>query len=232
MAKVVENRARLRPPKPGSRISVPPVDYLGRQPFVDRERIGVIGVCGGGGFGLAAAAIDLRIKAIATSAMYDIGQGDRQGLSETFDLGAFQQRLADIAAQRWAEVDGAERHLIGAMPETLAKVADPVLTEFFGYYATPIGFHPRATRGFDMISHAWMSRFWSFDQLPWISPRPVMFVTGETAHSRHFSEQAFDMASEPKELVVVPDAGHVDLYHRVDLIPWERLESFFRQNLA
>jgi fermentation-respiration switch protein FrsA (DUF1100 family) len=59
-----------------------------------------------------------------------------------------------------------------------------------------------------------------------------MFVTGETAHSRHFSEQAFDMASEPKELVVVPDAGHVDLYHRVDLIPWERLESFFRQNLA
>ncbi len=208
------------------------VDYLGGQPFVDRERIGAIGVCGGGGFGLAAAATDPRIKAVATSAMYDIGQANRQGLSESLDLGAMRQRLNDIAAQRWAEVDGADRLLVGAMPETLPEGADPVTTEFFGYYATPVGFHPRATRGFDSVSHAWMTSFWSFDKLPWISPRPVLFITGETAHSRHFSEQAFEMATEPRELVVVPGAGHVDLYHRMDLIPWERLESFFQQHLA
>ncbi|EKJ94924.1 hypothetical protein C241_16713 [Bradyrhizobium lupini HPC(L)] len=208
------------------------VDYLGKQPFVDRERIGGIGVCGGGGFLLGAAEIDPRVKAIATSAMYDIGQGNRQGLARELDLPAFQQTLQGIADQRWSEVDGAERRLVGATAKTLPVDADPITTEFWDYYGTPRGHHPRATPGFDMVSRAPMAAFWSFDKLPWISPRPLLFVTGDNAHSRHFSEQAYEFATEPKELFVVPNAGHVDLYDKVDLIPWDKLQSFFEQHLS
>lgn len=208
------------------------VDYLGQQSYVERGRIGVIGICGGGGFGLAAAAIDPRIKAIATVVMYDIGQGNRQGLSREFDLQAHQKSLNEIAERRWVEVDGAKTLLVGETPKTLPADPHPVLKEFWEYYGTPRGFHPRATTGMTMVSRASMSAFWSFDKLPWISPRPVLLVTGETAHSRHFSEQAFEHATEPKELVVVPGAGHVDLYDRVDLIPWDNLENFFTKHLA
>ena len=76
-----------------------------------------------------------------------------------------------------------------------------------------------------------MMLFWSFEHLDWISPRPVLFITGDHAHSRIFSEQAFKKVSEPKELYVVPDAGHVDLYDRVNLIPWAKLTSFFTEHL-
>ena len=208
------------------------VDYLGAQAFVDRERIGVIGICGGGGFALAAAEIDPRIKAIATVVMYDIGQGNRQGLSETFDLATHQQSLRDIAARRWAEVDGAETLLVGDMPKVLPEDPHPILVEFFDYYARPRGFHPRATTGMTMVSRAPMTLFWSFDNLSWISPRPVLFIAGEVAHSRFFSEQAYGFATEPKELYIVPGAGHVDLYDNVELIPWDKLQSFFDEKLA
>lgn len=76
-----------------------------------------------------------------------------------------------------------------------------------------------------------MTLFWSFDRLDWISPRPVLFITGDQAHSRIFSEHAFKRASEPKELHVVPNAGHVDLYDRMNLIPWKKLTAFFTDNL-
>ncbi|MBW9080713.1 alpha/beta hydrolase [Rhizobium pusense] len=164
--------------------------------------------------------------------MYDIGQGNRQGLSETFDLAAFQAQLDGIAKQRWAEVDGAPRLLVGATPQTLPESAGAVEREFFEYYGTPRGHHPRATPGFDRISNASMARFWSFDQLSWISPRPVLLVAGEHAHSRFFSEQADGFATDPKELFIVPGAGHVDLYDRVDLIPFDKLKSFFDQHLV
>src|SRR5215207_6407768 len=113
------------------------VDFLGRLPFVDRERISVIGVCGSGGFGLAAAEIDPRIKAVATIAMYDIGQGTRQGLAETSDQAAFPGRLQQIAAQRWAEVDGAERAMVIGTPEALTSSSTAIDREFFDYYRTP-----------------------------------------------------------------------------------------------
>lgn len=208
------------------------IDFLGTQALVDRERIGVIGICGGGGYGLAAAASDPRVRAIATIAMYDIGQDFRPGLSKTLDLPGLHERLQTVARQRWAEVDGAQPLLVGAMPETLPEDAPPILREFYDYYGTPRGQHPRAVHGFVQISSAWMARFWSFDKLAWISPRPVLFVAGETAHSRFFSEQAYDYASEPKELHIVPGAGHVDLYDKVDLIPFKKLDNFFGEHLA
>lgn len=123
------------------------LDDLGQQADVDRARIGVIGICGGGGFALAAVAVDPRIKAVATSVIYDIGSGNRQGLSETCDLASFQQRPSSTAVQRWAEVDG----------------ADPVFAKFIAYYATPLGQHPGAGAGFDAIisSKGFSRSIWS-----------------------------------------------------------------------
>jgi fermentation-respiration switch protein FrsA (DUF1100 family) len=208
------------------------VDFLGRLPFVNRERIGVIGVCGSGGFGLAAAEIDPRIKAVATVSMYDIGQAKRQGLAETLDEAALRKNLQEVAAQRWAEVDGAERAMVIGTPEALTAASTAIDREFYDYYRTPRGQHPRSTTAFSRTSDAPMSLFQSFTRLNWISPRPVLFITGAEAHSRIFSEQAFKLASEPKELVVVPRAGHVDLYDRVRIIPWDKLQSFFDQHLS
>ena len=208
------------------------VDYLGGLSFVDRARIGVIGVCGSGGFGLAAAEIDPRIKAVATVSMYDIGQAQRQGLAATLDSAALRKTLDDVAAQRWAEVDGAERAMAIGTPQVLTASSTAIDREFYDYYRTPRGQHPRATTAFSRTSTAPMTLFWSYQHLDWISPRPVLFITGDQAHSRIFSEHAYGRASEPKELFIVPGAGHVDLYDRVKLIPWDKLQSFFGTHLA
>jgi uncharacterized protein len=208
------------------------VDFLGILGFVDRQRIGVIGVCGSGGFGLAAAEIDPRIKAVATVSMYDIGQAKRQGLAESMDKPALRKNLEQVAAQRWAEVDGAERAVMIGTPEKLTTASTDIDREFFDYYRTPRGQHPRATTAFSRTSDAQMSLFWSFQHLDWISPRPILFVTGDKAHSRIFSEHAFNLASDPKELFIVPGAGHVDLYDRVTLIPWDTLQAFFNRYLT
>ena len=207
------------------------VDYLGRNALVDRERIGIIGVCGSGGFSLAAAEIDPRIKAVATVSMYDIGQATRQGLNETLDKTALKSRLAAVAAQRWAEVDGAAQAMVIGTPEAITEESSDIDREFYDYYRTPRGQHPRSTTAMTFTGAAPMTLFSAFEHLDWISPRPVLFITGEKAHSRLFSEQAFARAAEPKELVVVPGAGHVDLYDRVNLIPWDKLASFFTQHL-
>jgi fermentation-respiration switch protein FrsA (DUF1100 family) len=208
------------------------VDYLGRNAQVDRDRIGLIGVCGSGGFSLAAAEIDPRIRAVATVSMYDIGQATRQGLSATLDTAALQRSLERIAVQRWAEVDGAERAMVIGTPEKLTERSTAIDREFYDYYRTPRGQHPRSTTAMTLTSSAPMSLFSAFEHLAWISPRPVLFITGDRAHSRLFSEQAYERASQPKELYVVPNAGHVDLYDRTSLIPWTKLTAFFTQHLA
>ena len=116
-------------------------------------------------------------------------------------------------------------------PQTLTGKSSDIDKEFYDYYRTPRGQHPRSSTAFWRTSGAQMMLFWSFENLDWISPRPVLFITGDHAHSRIFSEQAFKKASEPKELYVVPNAGHVDLYDRVNLIPWAKLTSFFTEHL-
>lgn len=208
------------------------VDYLGTRPFVDRTRIGVIGICGSGGFALAATEIDPRLRAIATVSMYDIGQGARQGLAESLDLDALRAMHQQVAAQRWAEAEGAERAMGMGTPEVLTAASTEIDREFFDYYRTPRGQHPRCTTSMSRTSGAAMSFFSSFERLAWIAPRPVLFVMGEHAHSRVFSEQAFTRASEPKTLHIVPGAGHVDLYDRTNLIPWDTLDAFFVASLG
>ncbi len=207
------------------------VDYLGNQDFVDRRRIGVIGVCASGGFALAAAQIDPRIRAIAAVTMYDVGGERRDGLLHSMDEKGRRAMLDRVAEQRWKEFAGAPQEPFNVLPEVLPADAHPILREFYEYYSTPLGHHPRQAY-IALTSNAPLMQFRPSEHVDWISPRPLLVVVGDKAHSRYFSEEAFANAAEPKEFFLVPGAGHVDLYHRVDLIPWEKLNAFFEKNLA
>jgi fermentation-respiration switch protein FrsA (DUF1100 family) len=207
------------------------VDYLGIQPFIDRNRIGVIGICGSGGFSVCAASLDPRIKALATVSMYDMGRATRNGLGDSMTDEQRRKLLEDVAEQRWKEAEGAEPLIRFGTPEKLPENASPVQKEFFGYYRNKErGYHPRYL-GTCYTSQAALMNFYPFAMIKEISPRPVLFIAGENAHSRYFSEDAYKQANEPKELYVVPNANHVDLYDQTDKIPFDKLTDFFTQYL-
>ncbi|KAJ4262898.1 hypothetical protein NW762_006511 [Fusarium torreyae] len=213
------------------------VDYLGLQDFVDRERIGGVGVCGSGSFIISAAKIDSRLKAIATASMYDMGAAARNGLQKSQTL-AQRKELVDAAvAQRWNESEGAEPKLIGGTVDRREDATDPVQQEFYDFYrttrgeVTPPGALPNTTTHPTQSSQVKFFNFYPFNDIDLISPRPLLFISGDQAHSREFSEDAYKRASEPKELIWIPGAGHVDLYDRVELIPFDRLTRFFKRNL-
>lgn len=207
------------------------VDYLGMHPLVDRERIGVIGICGSGGFSLAAAEVDARMKAVATVTMYDMGRDRRQALGDTLSEEDRRQQVVAMGQQRWIEAEGGEKEYVMGTPETITADSPDVAKEFYDYYRTPRGQHPRSTTEMSLTSNGALMQFFPFQSIQWISPRPILLVHGEIANSRYFSEDAYQRAAEPKELYIVPGAGHVDLYDQVDLIPWDKLTAFFTDNL-
>jgi len=207
------------------------VDWLGIQPFVDRDRIGIIGICGSGGFAVSAASLDPRVKALVTVSMYDMGRATRCGLGDSLTDGQRRKLLADVAEQRWREAAGAEYRIRFGTPETLPENASAVQNEFFDYYRNPgRGLHPRYL-GTRFIHQTALMSFQPFVMIKEISPRPVLFIAGENAHSRYFSEDAYNLADEPKELYLVPDANHVDLYDQIDKIPFDKISTFFNTNL-
>jgi fermentation-respiration switch protein FrsA (DUF1100 family) len=214
------------------------VDFLGSQAFVDRANIGAIGVCGSGSFVISAAKIDPRIKAVATVSMYDMGAAFRDALNKSQSVEQRKQFIATAAEQRWAEADGADIQYIGGTTLELTADTDPIQREFYDFYRTPRGeFTPagvaRETTTKPTLSSAVkFMNFYPFNDIETISPRPMLFISGNQAHSKEFSQDAYNRAAEPKELVWVKGAGHVDLYDRVDLIPFGRLKNFFDQHLA
>lgn len=216
------------------------VDYLGSQnsTTVDRERIGALGICGSGSFVISAAKIDPRLKAIATSSMYNMGAVARHGLRHAQSLDQRKEVIASAAQQRWTEVDGGEIQYSGGTPNTLTENSTAVDREFYDYYRTsrgeftPVGSTPLLTTHPTLSGNTKFMNFYPFNDIDTISPRPMLFISGTVAHSREFSEDAYSRAAEPKELFWVPGAGHVDLYDRVDLIPFRKLTQFFRTNLA
>ena len=214
------------------------VDFLGTQPFVDRNRIGGIGVCGSGSFIVSAAKIDPRLRAIATVSMYDMGAATRNALNHSLSLEQRRRIIAEAAEQRYAEFTGGETRYTGGTTHELRSDTDPIQREFYDFYRTPRGEFtpkggsPRTTTHPTLTSNTKFMNFYPFNDIETISPRPMLFISGDQAHSREFSEDAFRRAAEPKELVWVPGAGHVDLYDRVDLIPFDKLTSFFKQHLA
>ena len=208
------------------------VDFLGTLDYVDRNEIGAIGVCGSGSFVLSAAQIDTRIKAIATASMYDMGRVARQGLYDSVTAEDRKKMLDDISMQRWNEYEGGEKKYQIGTPETIDENSPDIVKEFYSYYRTERGFHPRATTTMSIISTVSLMNYYPLEQIDFISPRPILFIAGEKAHSRYFSEEAYEKAKEPKELIIIPNANHVDLYDRTDLIPFDKLADFFNQNLT
>jgi len=214
------------------------VDFLGTQPFVDRKRIGAIGICGSGSFVISAAKIDPRMKAIATVSMYDMGAANRNALRHSQTVEQRKQIIAAAAEQRWVEFTGGQTQYTSGTVHELTADTHPIQREFYDFYRTPRGEFtpkgqsPQLTTHPTLTSNVKFMNFYPFNDIETISPRPMLFITGENAHSREFSEDAYRLAAEPKELLIVPSAGHVDLYDRVNLIPFDRLQSFFNQNLA
>jgi fermentation-respiration switch protein FrsA (DUF1100 family) len=213
------------------------VDFLGTRPFVDRDRIGAIGICGSGSFVISAAKIDPRMKAIATVSMYDMGAANRNALKHSLTLEQRKQIIAEAAEQRYVEFTGGETKYTSGTVHELKEDTHPIQREFFDFYRTPRGeFTPKSsspelTTHPTLTSNVKFMNFYPFADIETISPRPMLFIAGENAHSREFSEDAYKLAAEPKELYIVPGAGHVDLYDRVNLIPFDKLTSFFSKYL-
>jgi fermentation-respiration switch protein FrsA (DUF1100 family) len=227
------------------------VDFLGLQPNVDRNRIGVIGICGFSGMALTAATSDSRIKAVATTSMYDMSRSMSRSHKDSYTLEQRRKVIDYLSQQRWIDAERG-KHALGyhevpfdqegnivrgqrVLPEILPKNPDPVLAAFFDYYRTPRGFHPRGINSTTAWTATTPMSFFSFPMyanIDMISPRPILLVAGENAHSRYYSEDVYKAFSNPKELVIVPNADHVDLYDRMDKIPIDKLTAFFRAYLA
>jgi fermentation-respiration switch protein FrsA (DUF1100 family) len=210
------------------------VDFLGLQPFVDRERIGIIGICGFGGMALNAAAVDKRVKAVAVSTMYDMSRVMSKGYNDTVTLEQRTKTLEQLSRQRWEDAEKGTPAYGPPMNELKGGEAQ-FLVDYHDYYKTPRGFHPRSINS----NSSWtVTNPLSFMNMPLltyikeISPRPILFIHGEKAHSRYFAETAYAAAVEPKELLIIPGANHTDLYDRVDVIPFDKLADFFRRNLG
>ena len=213
------------------------VDFLGSQSFVDRNRVGAIGICGSGSFAISAARIDPRLKAIATISMYDMGQASRNGLKHGMTLEQRKNIIEEAARQRDVEFAGGTVRYTGGTVHEINANSTPIEREFYDFYRTSRGEFIPAGSSRELATHPTLSsnvkfmNFYPFNDIETISPRALLFITGDQAHSKEFSEDAYRRAAEPKELYYVKGAGHVDLYDRIDVIPFDKLASFFSQNL-
>jgi uncharacterized protein len=211
------------------------VDFLGLQENVDRNQIGIIGICGFAGMGLNAAAIDKRIKAVAVTSMYNMSRVMANGYYDALAPDQRTETLEQLGEQRWKDAEqGAYAASSNNLPDKLTGNEPQFVVDYFNYYKTDRGFHRRSINS----NSAWTATNpLSFMNMPLltyikeISPRPVLIIAGENAHSRYFSEDAYKAAAVPKELIIIPKAVHVDLYDKVDIIPFKKLEEFFKANL-
>jgi len=210
------------------------VDFLSVQPDVDPERIGIIGICGWGGMGLNAAAMDTRIKATVASTMYDMSRVTANGYFDKMDAGGRYETRKAMNAQRTADYRSGSYRLAGGVPDVLPDDAPWFVKDYFDYYKTPRGYHKRSLNsngGWNVTSSL------SFMNMPILAysgeiQSAVLIIHGEKAHSRYFSEDAFKkLKGDNKELMIIPGAVHTDLYDRKDVIPFDKLEAFFRTNL-
>ncbi|MCG3725086.1 alpha/beta hydrolase [Vibrio cincinnatiensis] len=210
------------------------VDCIGIQANVDRERIGMIGVCGWGGMALNAVAVDKRVKAVVTSTMYDMTRVMSKGYNDSVTLEQRAQVLAQLNQQRWQDANNGTP-AYQAPYNVLKGGESQFMVDYHEYYMTPRGYHPRAVNSGNAWSQTTPLSFINMPILTYIkeiSPRPILFIHGEKAHSRYFSETAYENAAEPKELMIIPGASHIDLYDQMDVIPFDKLTSFFKQHLA
>lgn len=212
------------------------VDFLGTRPFVDRNKIGVIGICGSGGFSATAAQVDHRIKALATVSMYDMSRVISKVWKDTMTGEQRSKTLDQLGEQHWKNFENGTPMLPQGFPnkpaDSIPEGLDPISSEFWEYYAMARGHHPRSHGPFTTTSNMAFMNFPLMNTIKTISPRPILFIIGENAHSRYFTEDAYEMAAEPKKLYIVPGARHIDLYDRTDMIPFDKLSDFFAKALT
>ena len=224
--------------KPASRVEDvrSSVDYLTTLPFVDKDNIGVLGICAGGGYAFNASETEMRIKAIATVSAFDLGRARRQGLNDSMTIEQQQKKLAEAAEQRTKEVNGGEVKYNGYVPNSLEEIPESATTMYiqgYEYYRTPIAQHPRSENKYIFSNYAEQAAFTAFDKPELISPRPIMFIVGENAESAYFSKEAYDKIPENKEYVIVPKATHIEMYYKPEYVNQavQKLTEFYNKNL-
>lgn len=215
------------------------VDYLVNHPEVDPERVGIIGICGWGGIGINAAASDPRIKATMASTMYDMSRVSSNGYFDADDSAADRQSLREaLAKQRTEDYNNGTHQLTGGVVNPLPADAPQFVKDYYDYYRTPRGYHKRSLNSNDGFSIT--------SVIPWINfpmmsrageiENAVMIIHGEKAHSLYFGLDAFKKLTvtpgkENKVLMMIPGANHTDLYDRTEIIPFDAIETFFREHL-
>ena len=209
------------------------VDYLSTRADVDPERIGILGICGWGGFAVNAAAIDTRIKATVASTMYDISRCTANGYFDAADNAAARHEMRlQLNAQRTEDYRNGTYALAGGVVDPLPDDAPQFVKDYYAYYKTPRGYHKRSLNsngGWNRTSSL------SFINMPLLSyageiRSAVLLVHGEKAHSRYFSEDTYKkLQGDNKKLLIVPGANHTDLYDNMDRIPFDSIAEFYRQ---
>lgn len=210
------------------------VDYLSTLPDVDAERIGIIGICGWGGFAINAAAIDTRIKATVASTMYDMSRVNAKGYFDAMTADERYELRKQLNAQRTEDYRNGSYALAGGVVDPLPDDAPQFVKDYYAYYKTPRGYHKRSLNS----NNGWnKTSSLSFLNAPLLTysdeiRNAVLLIHGEKAHSRYFSEDAFKkLTGNNKELMIIPGASHVDLYDNPEAIPFGKLEIFFKENL-
>ena len=211
------------------------VDFLSTRDDVDPERIGILGICGWGGMALNAAAMDTRIIATVSSRMYDMSRVNANGYFDTMDADQRYELRRQLNAQRTLDAKNGTYELAGGVVDPLPDDAPQFVKDYYAYYKTPRGYHKRSLNS----NNGWnKTSSLSFINMPLLAysdeiRNAVLMIHGEKAHSRYFSEDAFKkLKGDNKELLIIPGASHVDLYdNQANVIPFDKIESFFREYL-
>ena len=209
-------------------------DFLVLRDDVDPERIGIIGICGWGGLALNVAALDTRIKATVAVTMYDMSRVTARGYFDALDADARCELRRQLNAQRTEDARTGSYALAGGVVDPLPEDAPQFVRDYYDYYKTPRGYHPRSLNSNGGWNRTSALSFLNTPLLAYAGEirSAVLVIHGEKAHSRYFSEDAFKLLrGDNKELMIIPGASHVDLYDRMEIIPFDRIETFFRENL-
>ena len=211
------------------------VDFLSVQDNVDPEKIGIIGICGWGGMAINAAAVDTRIKATVASTMYDMTRVTANGYFDAEDSAAQrQEKRKALSAQRTEDYKDGSYALAGGLPDNVPDNAPFFVKDYFDYYKTKRGYHARSLNsngGWNITSAL------SFLNMPILQyageiENAVLIIHGEKAHSCYFSKDAYKMLQgDNKELMLIPNAVHTDLYDKTDIIPFDKMAEFFQKNM-
>ncbi len=210
------------------------VDFLSTRDDVDPERIGIIGICGWGGLALNVAAMDTRIKATVASTMYDMSRVNAEGYFNSMDEGARYALREQLNAQRTADYKNGSYEPGGGVVDPLPDDAPYFVKDYHAYYKTQRGYHPRSLNSNGGWNKTSSLPFMNMPQLTYAGEirNAVLIIHGEKAHSKYFGEDAFKkLKGDNKELLIIPGASHTDLYDRMDIIPFDKLDAFFTEYL-